>query len=112
MLHGLSIVLAIVSEVFLLIPYRILSRISITKKLADKIPGRIYANFPFRENVVGWFDRLGAPVTHYFSAADVRDMLADAGFQQIKVTARPGASASWIAQATRDAADANASSGP
>lgn len=112
MLHGLSIALAIVSEVFLLIPYRILSRIPITKKLADKIPGRIYANFPFRENIVGWFDRLGAPVTHYFSAADVQDMLANAGFRHIKVTARPGASASWIAQATRDAADASASPGP
>lgn len=109
MLHGLSIVLAVVSEIVLLIPYRILSKVSFTKKLAEKIPGRIYADFPFRENVVGWFDRLGAPVTHYFSAADVQGMLARAGFRQIEVTARPGASASWIAQATRDAPDASTS---
>ncbi|MFQ5545073.1 MAG: class I SAM-dependent methyltransferase, partial [Acidiferrobacterales bacterium] len=107
MLHGLSILLAIASEVFLLVPYRILSRIPFTKRLADKIPGHIYANFPFRENVVGWFDRLGAPVTHYFSATDVEYMLARAGFRQIEVMARPGASASWIAQAVRDTTDAN-----
>lgn len=108
MLHGVSIGLAIASEVFLLIPYRILSRIPSTNRLADKIPGHIYANFPFRENVVGWFDRLGAPITHYFSAADVEHMLASAGFHQIEVRARPGASASWIAQAVRDTTDATA----
>lgn len=101
MLRGLSIMLAIASEIFLLIPYRILSRIPFTKKLAEKIPGRIFAKFPFRENVLGWFDRLGAPVTQYFSKSDVETMLQSAGFREIAIVARPDASASWVAQAIR-----------
>lgn len=100
-LHALSWVLALVSEITLLIPYRILSRIYQTKGLAEKIPGRIYARFPFKENVLGWFDRLGAPVTHYFSKEDVERMLSDAGLSHVTVVARPGASASWVAEAVQ-----------
>lgn len=100
-LHGISIGLAAISEVSLLIPYRVLSRIAVTKRLAEKIPGRIFAKFPFRENVLGWFDRLGAPVTQYFSKADVETMLQNAGFREIAIVARPDASASWVAQAIR-----------
>ncbi|MGQ0656508.1 MAG: methyltransferase domain-containing protein [Chromatiales bacterium] len=101
LLHGLSTVLAAFSEMFLLIPYRVLASFPPTRPLAEKIPGRVYAGFPFKENVLGWFDRLGAPVTHYFSREDVEQMMLDAGFTNIEVIARPGASASWIAEATR-----------
>ncbi|MBM2829431.1 MAG: methyltransferase 11 protein [Gammaproteobacteria bacterium] len=101
LLHRLSFVLAVLSEVFLLTPYRFLSRFTATQSFANKIPGHIYANFPFKENVLGWFDRLGAPVTYYFTKEDVERMLTNAGFHHINVTARPGASASWVAEATR-----------
>ncbi|MCU7919850.1 MAG: methyltransferase domain-containing protein [Candidatus Thiodiazotropha sp. (ex Epidulcina cf. delphinae)] len=100
-LHILSVILALLSELFLLQPYRVLKRIPVTRGLAERIPGRIYARFPFRENVIGWFDRLGAPVTHYFSRADVDRMLEEAGFRDIEVAPRPGASASWIARGVR-----------
>lgn len=100
-LHGLSVVLALLSEILLLIPYRILSRIPSTGKFSQRIPGRIYANFPFKENILGWFDRLGAPVTHYFTKDDVERMLIDSNFGNIRIVARPGASASWIAEATK-----------
>lgn len=101
LLRLLSVLMALVSELFLLCPYRILSRWSPTRAIAERIPGRIYAQFPFRENVLGWFDRLAAPVTHYFSRENVQTMLADAGFESIEVVARPGASASWVAHAVR-----------
>ncbi len=104
LLRALSWVLAVLSEIFLLVPYRILSRLPGLRGLAERIPGRIYAQFPFRENVLGWFDRLAAPVTHYFSRDDVEGMLANAGFGRIQVVARPGASASWVAHATREGA--------
>jgi len=101
LLRGLSWLLAVLSEALLLIPYRILSRFAATRVVAEKIPGRIYARFPFRENVLGWFDRLAAPVTYYFSRDDVERMLTGARFQPIDIVARPGASASWVAAATR-----------
>ncbi len=101
LLHGLSFMLAVLSEIFLLIPYRVLSRIPFTAKLAEAIPGRIYARFPFKENVLGWFDRLGAPVTHYFTENDVQSMMHAAGFEHVRVVRRPGASASWIAEGSK-----------
>lgn len=101
-LRMLSVALALLSELFLLLPYRVLSLLPWTRGLAEKIPGRIYAQFPFRENVLGWFDRLAAPVTYYFSREDVQGMLENAGFGTIQVVARPGASASWVAHATRN----------
>jgi len=100
-LHVFSFCLALLSELFLLIPYRILSKIPGTRTLAERIPGRIYARFPFKENVLGWFDRLGAPVTCYFTRDQVENMLLAAGFASIQVVARPGASASWVAQGIR-----------
>jgi uncharacterized protein YbaR (Trm112 family)/SAM-dependent methyltransferase len=95
-LHILSIILATISEGLFLIPYRVLSRISVTRRIAERIPGRIYARFPFQENVLGWFDRLGAPITHYFSEEDIRRMFEDAGFNEIEVAPRPGAGRSWV----------------
>jgi hypothetical protein len=93
--------LAVVSEGLFLTPYRILSKIPATKRIAEKIPGRIYASFPFRENVLGWFDRLGAPITHYFSKEDVQTMFENAGFKEIEIAPRPGASRSWVGQGTK-----------
>ena len=104
-LHALSYVLAIVSELLLLTPYRILSKLPATRPWAERIPGRIYTRFPFKENVLGWFDRLGAPVTAYFTREEVETLLREAGFASIEVVARPGASASWVAQGVRFAPD-------
>lgn len=101
LLRILSYFLAVLSELLLLCPYRILRKYEFTKPLAEKIPGRIYANFPFKENVLGWFDRLVAPVTHYFSKSDVEDMLLDSGFNKINIVARTQASASWVVEASR-----------
>lgn len=97
----MSMVFAVCSELFLLIPYRIMSKIPALNKLAEKIPGRIYAKFPFKENVVGWFDRLSAPVTYYFSQEDIEGMLKGAGFSGIEVYARKDASASWVVKAIK-----------
>ncbi|HWU53363.1 MAG TPA: class I SAM-dependent methyltransferase [Tahibacter sp.] len=94
----LSWLCAIASELLLLIPYRILAAIPATRRLAERMPGRIYAKLPFRENVLGWFDRLVAPVTQYFSRGDVETFYRDADFGQVDVYARPDASASWVAQ--------------
>lgn len=101
LLHGVSIALAVMSELLLLMPFRILSKIPILDKLANRIPGRIYAQYPFRENVVGWFDRLVAPVTYYFDDGEIRSLLEETGFEQVQMYARPDASASWVIHARR-----------
>jgi len=105
-LHALSWLFAVLSEIFLLVPYRILARIPLTRRLAERIPGRIYAQYPFQENVVGWFDRLSAPVTYYFTESDVTRMLSDAGFVDSTLVSRPDASASWVVQTFKGATPA------
>lgn len=99
--RAMSWICAVLSELFLLIPYRILAALPPTRRLAERMPGRIYARLPFRENVLGWFDRLVAPVTQYFSRDDVERFYRDGGFGEIEIYARPDASASWVAQASR-----------
>ncbi|WP_180567703.1 class I SAM-dependent methyltransferase [Spartinivicinus marinus] len=102
LLHAISILLAILSELFLLIPYRVMSKISALDKISKKVPGRIYARFPFRENVVGWFDRLSAPVTYYFNQEYIHSLLDKTGYSNIEIAARKNASASWVIRATRN----------
>lgn len=105
LLHVFSYILAIFSEIFLLIPYRLLSKFNLSRQLAGKIPGRIYARFPFRENVLGWFDRLVAPVTYYFEQDGIRKLLEETGFTNIEIHARTEASASWVIQAAASTDD-------
>jgi len=101
--RALSHVLALLSEAFLLVPYRILAMMAPSRRLAERIPGRIYARLPYRENVLGWFDRLAAPVTYYFSEVDLHRLLTDAGFDEIRLYSRPDASASWVVDCVRSA---------
>lgn len=95
-LYGLSVMLALMSEILLLVPFRICNRIPVLRGFANRFPGRIYARYPFRENVVGWFDRLVAPVTYYFSEGEIRDLLDQTGFESVKTHLRTDASASWV----------------
>lgn len=104
-LYGLSIILAALSEVFLLVPYRIINRIPTFQAVANRIPGRIYSYYPFRENVVGWFDRLVAPVTYYFGEKEIRALLTQTGFENVKTHARTDASASWVVLAQKKLSD-------
>jgi SAM-dependent methyltransferase/uncharacterized protein YbaR (Trm112 family) len=101
-LRPIALLLALLSELLLLTPYRVLSKIPGLRVLANRIPGRIYARFPFRENYIGWFDRLVAPVTFYFSADDIQSMLREAGFGQVRLHARKDASASWVVHAIKE----------
>lgn len=104
-LYSISVMLAVLSELFLLIPFRVLDQVPVLKPVANAIPGRIYARYPFRENVVGWFDRLVAPVTYYFGESEIIGMLEQAGFDSVKTHARTDASASWVVFAHRRLAE-------
>jgi hypothetical protein len=101
MLRSIALLLALLSEVVFLSPYRVLSRVPVLRALAERIPGRIYARFPFRENYIGWFDRHVAHVAYYFSAEDIDFMLRKTGFNGVRMHARQDASASWAVHAVK-----------
>jgi hypothetical protein len=54
-------------------------------RVAGAIPLKAYADYPFKVCVNDTFDRFSAPLEWRFTAAEVKEMLADTGFADIVV---------------------------
>lgn len=69
-------------------PYQILSkRKKISKVLTRLVPSRIkgYARYNFYVSYVDWFDRLSAPISHYYSEEELRNWFETANLTEIKI---------------------------
>ena len=73
-------------------PYRILKKIPGLKSLAEKIPMKQYANFPFRVCVNDQLDRFSAPIENRYTRQQVADWLERAKLEDAKVNAAFG----WV----------------
>lgn len=89
-------VAAAVTAVFVL-PHRLFRRIQPLHGIADVLPLRAYADYPFEVCVNDQFDRFAAPREWRFSAEEVKMMLCDAGFTDIVVLENHG----WIGSGRR-----------
>jgi SAM-dependent methyltransferase/uncharacterized protein YbaR (Trm112 family) len=69
-------------------PYKVLSRFRATRALADKMPLRIYADYPVRVIVNDQFDRFSAPIENRYRRDEVEGWLVRAGLEQTDI--RPG----------------------
>jgi len=69
-------------------PYKVLSRFRATRALADKMPLRVYADYPVRVIVNDQFDRFSAPIENRYRRDEVEGWLARAQLEQIDI--RPG----------------------
>ena len=78
-------------------PHRLLRRWKATLKLADSLPLKTYADYPFGVLINDQFDRLSAPVERRFTAEEVRLLMKDAGLEGVEVRANSG----WIAEGRR-----------
>jgi SAM-dependent methyltransferase/uncharacterized protein YbaR (Trm112 family) len=81
-------------------PYRILKRIPGLKSLAEKLPMKQYANFPFRVCVNDQLDRFSAPIENRYTREEVTDWLKRAQLEDIKVNAAYG----WVGTGRKPAA--------
>ena len=70
-------------------PYRSLRKLPSVGPVIDRLtPQRIklYSTYPFQVVHADWFDRLAAPIRHYYDEAGARQFLLQAGLRQIVVS--------------------------
>lgn len=81
------------------VPYRILSRFAPTRRLAERLPLKQYADYPVRVIVNDQFDRFSAPIENRYTRRDVDRWLARAGLTNARVLGGAG----WRAVGDRPA---------
>ena len=74
-------------------PYRILKRVPSLQRVAEGLPMKQYASFPFRVCVNDQLDRLSAPIENRYTRADVHDWLSRAALEAPVV----GENFGWVA---------------
>lgn len=92
LLHALSYPAAMAAFLFFVYPYQILKRLPGLQKLAERLPMKQYAHYPFRVCVNDQFDRFSAPIENRYTQAEVEAWLKKANLQNI--TVRP--SWGWV----------------
>jgi SAM-dependent methyltransferase/uncharacterized protein YbaR (Trm112 family) len=90
--HALSYPAAVAAFAFFVWPYRALKRIPRLEHLAERIPMKQYASFPFRVCVNDQLDRLSAPIEKRYTRQEVADWFDRAGLECLSVNANYG----WV----------------
>jgi SAM-dependent methyltransferase len=85
--YALAFPAALTAFAFFVWPYRILKSIPGLEGLAQKIPMKQYAAFPFRVCVNDQFDRFSAPIENRYTKEQVMSWLRRAGLEEIEVRA-------------------------
>src|SRR5207237_3750972 len=90
--HALAFPAAVAAYLGFVLPYKILRSIPGARSLAEKLPMKQYANFPFRVCVNDQLDRFSAPIEYRYTKQDVSDWLVRAHLTQADVMPAYG----WI----------------
>jgi ubiquinone/menaquinone biosynthesis C-methylase UbiE/uncharacterized protein YbaR (Trm112 family) len=91
--HALAYPAAAAAYTSFVWPYQVLRRLPGLSSLAEKLPMKQYASFPFRVCVNDQLDRFSAPIENRYTREDVAGWLKRAGLEDIKVNAAYG----WVA---------------
>jgi SAM-dependent methyltransferase/uncharacterized protein YbaR (Trm112 family) len=92
---------AVSAFLFFVWPYRIMKRLRPFERLAEELPMKQYASFPFRVCVNDQLDRLSAPIENRYTRADVHDWLARASLESPRV----GENYGWVATGRKSGLD-------
>ena len=90
--YALAFPAALTAFMFFVWPYRLLKAIPGLRSIAEKLPMKQYASFPFRVCVNDQLDRFSAPIENRYTRQDVRDWLNRARLEETKVNAAYG----WV----------------
>jgi hypothetical protein len=91
--HFLAYPAALAAFVFFVWPYRLMKRVPPLRSLAEELPMKQYASFPFRVCVNDQLDRLSAPIENRYTRVDVQNWLARAALESPVV----GENYGWVA---------------
>jgi ubiquinone/menaquinone biosynthesis C-methylase UbiE/uncharacterized protein YbaR (Trm112 family) len=92
LLHALCVPLAAVLALTVVWPYRILRRIPRLRGVANALPLKTYADYPFGVLVNDQFDRFSAPLERRYTGSEAAEMLQLAGLADVTVLANHG----WV----------------
>lgn len=86
--NALSFLSAVFDQYALIVPYRALRRLPAGGAIGRRVPPRIrlYSEYPFQVLHADWFDRLAAPIRHYYDERGVREILEQAGIVDIRTS--------------------------
>jgi SAM-dependent methyltransferase/GT2 family glycosyltransferase/uncharacterized protein YbaR (Trm112 family) len=107
LLHRLCYPLAGALWITVVLPQRLMRAHPITRRLANGLPLKTYADYPFVVLVNDQFDRFSAPIEQRFTRAKVRVMLERAGLDEVVVLPNYG----WLGDGTRRCSAREESSG-
>lgn len=94
-LHLLCVLIAVFLRVFSHYPYRILSGMGMFKGLAEKLPLKDHARYPFSVTIADAFDRLSVPICYYYNGDEFRTWFTGEGLQDIQIIRRFKNNESW-----------------
>jgi SAM-dependent methyltransferase/uncharacterized protein YbaR (Trm112 family) len=90
--YALAFPAAVAAFAFFVWPYRFLKKLPGLKGLAEKLPMKQYANFPFRVCVNDQLDRFSAPIENRYTKQEVAGWLSRANLEQAKISSAYG----WV----------------
>ena len=90
--HALAFPAALAAFAFFVWPYQVLKKTPGFGRLAEDLPMKQYASFPFRVCVNDQLDRLSAPIENRYTRQEVAEWLSRAGLEQSTVSAAYG----WV----------------
>jgi SAM-dependent methyltransferase len=100
LLHAVCYPIAACAYGLFVLPYRLTRRIPSLRRLADALPLKTYADYPFAVCVNDQFDRFSAPIENRYTKQEVEAMMRAAGLVEVQVLPNHG----WVAEGTRPAA--------
>ncbi len=81
----------------IVLPYRLMRRVPRLARVADALPLKAYADYPFGVLVNDQFDRFSAPIERRFTRAEAERMMRDAGLVDVVVIPNNG----WVCDGRR-----------
>lgn len=85
LLRPLTFGIACCFHVVFVWPHRLLSLSASTRSLAERVPLKQYARYPFRVLHTDQFDRFSAPIEHRYTRAEVLAWFERAGLSEISI---------------------------
>jgi ubiquinone/menaquinone biosynthesis C-methylase UbiE len=107
LLHALSLPLSAALMAGIVAPYRALRRRPRGHRIAEALPLKTYADYPFAVLVNDQFDRFSAPLERRFTRKEVESMLTRAHLEHVRVIANNG----WIGDGTTPAPESAGTTG-